>query len=183
MVKKQIIKSFVGSRGGFSKEPLAAGGTMLVHPFARPGGLPSFQTASQTLRRCTCHVPAGGIGRKPYKKSKSIIYAGMISLIVYLLWFFLSPHRSLLFSEKMVKAAGIMERAVLIIGEYCDKSEIKIDTTLDPKLLKTTWRGTTTLNNGTFTMGDLTPAADGGGDPPSRAGRERCPPRRPRSGS
>jgi hypothetical protein len=26
MVKKQIIKSFVGSRGGFSKEPLAAGG-------------------------------------------------------------------------------------------------------------------------------------------------------------
>ncbi len=30
------IKSFVGSRGGFSKEPLAAGGTMLVHPIARP---------------------------------------------------------------------------------------------------------------------------------------------------
>jgi len=26
MVKKQIIKSFVGSRGGFSKESLAAGG-------------------------------------------------------------------------------------------------------------------------------------------------------------
>jgi len=26
MVKEQIIKSFVGSRGGFSKEPLAAGG-------------------------------------------------------------------------------------------------------------------------------------------------------------
>jgi hypothetical protein len=26
MVKRQIIKSFVGSRGGFSKEPLAAGG-------------------------------------------------------------------------------------------------------------------------------------------------------------
>jgi hypothetical protein len=25
-VKEQIIKSFVGSRGGFSKEPLAAGG-------------------------------------------------------------------------------------------------------------------------------------------------------------
>jgi hypothetical protein len=25
--KRQIIKSFVGSRGGFSKEPLAAGGT------------------------------------------------------------------------------------------------------------------------------------------------------------
>jgi hypothetical protein len=26
MVNEQIIKSFVGSRGGFSKEPLAAGG-------------------------------------------------------------------------------------------------------------------------------------------------------------
>jgi len=26
MIEKQIIKSFVGSRGGFSKEPLAAGG-------------------------------------------------------------------------------------------------------------------------------------------------------------
>jgi hypothetical protein len=26
MMKEQIIKSFVGSRGGFSKEPLAAGG-------------------------------------------------------------------------------------------------------------------------------------------------------------
>ena len=26
MVKEQIIKSFTGSRGGFSKEPLAAGG-------------------------------------------------------------------------------------------------------------------------------------------------------------
>ena len=105
---------------------------MLVHPFAWPGGFPTFQTASQTLRRCTCHVPAGGRGRNQDKKSKSIIYAGMISLIVYLLWFFLSPHRSLPFSEEMVKAAGIMERAVLIIGEYCDKSGIRIDTTLDP---------------------------------------------------
>ena len=26
MVKEKILKSFVGSRGGFSKEPLAAGG-------------------------------------------------------------------------------------------------------------------------------------------------------------
>jgi hypothetical protein len=30
MVKKQIIKSFVGSRGGFSKEPLAAGGIKTI---------------------------------------------------------------------------------------------------------------------------------------------------------
>jgi len=26
-----LIKSFAGSRGGFSKEPLAAGGSMLLH--------------------------------------------------------------------------------------------------------------------------------------------------------
>ena len=77
-------------------------------------------------------LAAGGIGRHHDKKSKPIIYAGIISLIIYLLWFFLSPHRVLPFSAEMVKAARIMEKAVLEIGEHCDTSGIRIDAALDP---------------------------------------------------
>jgi fengycin family lipopeptide synthetase D len=61
-VEKFINKSFCGVQGRFfQKEPLAAGASMLLDPIARPGGFPTQQTASQTLRGCTCHVPAGGI--------------------------------------------------------------------------------------------------------------------------
>jgi amino acid adenylation domain-containing protein len=54
-------KSFAGVQGAvFQKSPLAAGGTMLVHPLARPWGFPTQHTASQTLIGCTCHVLAEG---------------------------------------------------------------------------------------------------------------------------
>jgi hypothetical protein len=34
MVEEQLIKSFAGSRGGFSKEPLAAGGIRIIEEVA-----------------------------------------------------------------------------------------------------------------------------------------------------
>lgn len=66
------------------------------------------------------------------RKYRRIIYfAGIVSLTVYLLWFFLTPHR-LAFSPKMVKAAHIMGEAISIIREYCDQSGISIDSSIDP---------------------------------------------------
>lgn len=70
--------------------------------------------------------------RNQYRKRKIIIYiAGVVSLIVYLLWFFFVPHR-LVFSEKMKKAARVMQQALLITGEYCGQSAIEINPALDP---------------------------------------------------
>ncbi|MCK4762172.1 MAG: poly-gamma-glutamate system protein [Candidatus Aminicenantes bacterium] len=67
------------------------------------------------------------------RKAKKIIYfAGIVSLIVYLLWFFLTPHRFLPFSSKMIEAARIMEKALFVIREYREKSGIEIDRILDP---------------------------------------------------
>ncbi len=67
------------------------------------------------------------------KRLRKYIYlAGVISLIIYLVWFFLVSHRVLIFSEDGVKAVRSMERAVLVMRRHCDKEGIKIDKIVDP---------------------------------------------------
>jgi len=64
--------------------------------------------------------------------SRTIITAGVVSLAAYVMVQIFSPERPLPYSDKMIHAAQIMEKAVTIIGDYCDTSGIKIDKTIDP---------------------------------------------------
>ena len=64
--------------------------------------------------------------------SRIIVTAGIVSLAAYVMVQIFSPKRPLPYSDKMITAAQIMEKAVAIIGDYCDTSGIKIDATIDP---------------------------------------------------
>lgn len=65
--------------------------------------------------------------------NRTVIAVGIISLSAFfLVQFFASEKESVPYSETMIKAAHIMEKAISIIGEYCDKSGVTIDNTMDP---------------------------------------------------
>jgi len=63
---------------------------------------------------------------------RTIILAGIISLIFYLILFFLSPEKQLSYSNEMINAAKIMEQAISVIRDYSDKNGIEIDELIDP---------------------------------------------------
>lgn len=64
--------------------------------------------------------------------SRTIITAGIVSLAAYVILQIFPPERPLQYTDTMINAARIMEKAVAIIGDYCDTSAVKIDITIDP---------------------------------------------------
>jgi len=64
--------------------------------------------------------------------SRTVGAAGIVSLASYIMVLIFSPGRPLPYSDTMLNAAQIMEKAVTITGTYCDTSGIKIDDTIDP---------------------------------------------------
>lgn len=61
-----------------------------------------------------------------------IIVASIVGLAAYLSLQIFSSESPLPYSDPMIHAARIMEKAVSAIGHYCDSSGIQIDVTLDP---------------------------------------------------
>ncbi|UCE05873.1 MAG: poly-gamma-glutamate system protein, partial [bacterium] len=66
------------------------------------------------------------------KLNRIIIAAGIVSLAAYLSLKIISPKDHLHYSNTMVKAARIMEKAVGMLGKYCESYGINIDNSLDP---------------------------------------------------
>jgi len=64
--------------------------------------------------------------------NRTIIASGIVSLVAYISLQIFSSERGSPYSGKMIEAARIMEKAVSIIGDYCVRSGISIDKTLDP---------------------------------------------------
>ncbi len=58
--------------------------------------------------------------------------AGFVSLVVYVMIQIFSSESSFPYSDRMIKAARIMEKAISVVGNYCDKSGMEIDDTIDP---------------------------------------------------
>ncbi len=61
-----------------------------------------------------------------------IIVASILSLAAYLSLQIFSSESPLPYSDPMIHAARIMDKAISTIGDYCDRSGIQIDMTLDP---------------------------------------------------
>lgn len=61
-----------------------------------------------------------------------IIIAGLVSLAAYFISILFTPERPLPYSDRMIDAARMMEKAITTIRDHCDTSGIKIDATTDP---------------------------------------------------
>jgi len=66
------------------------------------------------------------------KLKRIIIATGIVSLAAYILLQIISPENTLTYSDEMIRAARIMENAIVIIREFCDRSDIKIESAIDP---------------------------------------------------
>ena len=66
------------------------------------------------------------------KLKKLIISAAILSLAAYILVQLFPSKSDSHYSDKMIKAAQIMDNAIVTIGEYCDQVGIPIDETIDP---------------------------------------------------
>lgn len=73
--------------------------------------------------------------RSPHGGARSpipIVTAGIVSVVAFLLLQFLSPEKPLTYSEEMIEAAMLMERATTAARDFCDSTGIQIDETIDP---------------------------------------------------
>jgi poly-gamma-glutamate system protein len=61
-----------------------------------------------------------------------LVLLGVLSLATYIAFRVLSPQKSLPYVDQMVHAARIMERSIVVIRDYCDRTGIEIDETIDP---------------------------------------------------
>jgi len=69
----------------------------------------------------------------PAKRSPaSIVVAGIVSLAAYLLVQLIAPEKPLSYTAAMLEAAGIMQEAVAVTGQYCQTAGIGIDEAVDP---------------------------------------------------
>jgi len=66
------------------------------------------------------------------KLKKLIVAAAIVSLAAYVVIQFRSPESVTLYSDSMIKAAQIMEQAIVTIRAYCDSTGIPIDEANDP---------------------------------------------------
>jgi poly-gamma-glutamate system protein len=64
--------------------------------------------------------------------NRMVIAAGVVSLVVYAMAQLLFPKRALPYTDKMIAAARLMEKAVSIVGSHAESLGIKIDETIDP---------------------------------------------------
>ena len=69
---------------------------------------------------------------KDKKRSRIVVITGILSLTAYILVQIFPSEKPLPYSDEMISAARIMEKAVSILGEYSSKSGIPIDDTIDP---------------------------------------------------
>ena len=72
--------------------------------------------------------PSGGETRSP----APIFAAGVVSLIAYALLQLVSSEKTLRYSDEMIEAARIMQRAIVATSEFCDSTGIEIDEVDDP---------------------------------------------------
>ena len=63
---------------------------------------------------------------------RPIIFLGIVSLTAYFIVQIISSERRLPYSDKMIEAARIMEKAISIIGNHREESNIPIDDMIDP---------------------------------------------------
>lgn len=64
--------------------------------------------------------------------NRNVTAAGAMSLAVFVAVQIFSPKRPLLYTDQMVNAARLMEKAIAIVGSEYEKSGIEIDETIDP---------------------------------------------------
>ncbi len=61
-----------------------------------------------------------------------LLLLGVLSLASYIAFRVLSPKKSLPYVDRMIRAARIMERGIVVIRDYCDRTGIEIDEAIDP---------------------------------------------------
>jgi len=66
------------------------------------------------------------------KLRNTIIVAGIVSIIAYVILFIFSQSKPVPYSDEMLGAARIMQNAISVIRDYCDQSGIEIDSAIDP---------------------------------------------------
>ena len=63
---------------------------------------------------------------------RTIVLAGFVSIIFYLILLLFSPEKSFPYSNEMLNAAQIMEETISVIRDYSDEHGIEIDEVIDP---------------------------------------------------
>lgn len=64
--------------------------------------------------------------------NRNVTIAGAVSLVLFVAIHTLSPNRPLAYSDQMINAARLMEKAITIVGSEHEKSGFEIDETIDP---------------------------------------------------
>ena len=70
--------------------------------------------------------------KKNQRLNRTVIVTGIVSLVAYVSLKIFSTEGELPHSEKMIKAARIMENAVFIVGDHCFRSGISMDKSINP---------------------------------------------------